>query len=99
MVVLAVRNVTGSVIAGPEAYAFTVVTWLLIVVLVLVRLSVLAFRFPLPLPLPFPWAMICAMTWEKLLALARLEPSLPLPFRGPFCLSLLFSVEILATGS
>ena len=66
MVVLAVRNVTGSVIAGPEAYAFTVIAWLLIVVLV--RFAVLALILSFPLPWPFPWAIICAMTWEKVLA-------------------------------
>ena len=52
MVVLAVRNVTGSVIAGPEAYAFTVIAWLLIVVLV--RLAVLALILSFSLALAFP---------------------------------------------
>ena len=54
MVVLAVRNVTGSVIAGPEAYAFTVIAWLLVVIVILVRFSVLALILSSSLALAFP---------------------------------------------
>ena len=61
VVILAVRNVTSSVITGPEAYAFSVIAWLLVVVGMLVRSRVLAFILSSSLPLPFPCAMICAM--------------------------------------